>query len=32
MNVTECDGTLHVQAEVPGFGVNELEVSLYATS
>lgn len=28
MNVTECDGTLHVQAEVPGFGANELEVSL----
>lgn len=28
MNITETDGTLNVQAEVPGFNANELEVSV----
>jgi HSP20 family protein len=28
MNITENDGTIHVQAEVPGFNANELQVSV----
>jgi HSP20 family molecular chaperone IbpA len=28
MNITETDGTVNVQAEVPGFTANELEVSV----